>query len=342
MTLTVLPFQDKHVDAAAQLLAARQKRDRLVLPQLPSRFEDLVVARKALELAYGKPWSSGSVALADGQVVGYLLGTPRFDQHTGRTVWIRPAGYALADGVDVELMRDLYAHAGPAWLELGCFDHYAMISTADRTLLDSWYSLCFGQQQVYGLYQLADFSEADFTNDKAPIQSDITIRRATVSDGPYLAQLCYITAEHQFRAPTWAPTPREIVAGRPNSYSSVASDDEAIAWLAFKGGQSGHEAVGFQIYYEAEPEADDLYIPERCIELSAAGMVSEVRSMGIGLALSLAGFTHAKQSGYAHCLADWRTANLQASRFWLKHGFKSVVYRLHRRVDERILWANHI
>ena len=102
------------------------------------------------------------------------------------------------------------------------------------------------------------------------------------------------------------------------------------------------ECPGGTAETEAEPEPDDLYIPESCMELPAAGTLADARNRGIGLALTNAGFAFAKEAGYQYVLADWRTTNLQSSRFWPRRGFRPVVYRLFRRVDERIAWANRV
>lgn len=335
MAFAFKPFQEEHLGAAARLLAARQQRDRQNLPQLPARFEDPQTTRAALRFVWQRPWASGTVALAAGEVVAYLLGTPTFDQHGGRTVWIRPAGYALSNDLDTEIVGELYALAGQRWLELGCFDHYAMISTADQTQLEMWYSLNFGRQQAHGILTLGNVASQG-----AQKNSSLQVRRAGASDASHLAELSYITAEHNFRAPVWAPTPLEVVSSRPQSYREIARDGEATAWLAFSRTAQEEEALGFQVYYEAAPEADELYIPESCTELAAAGTKAEARGRGVGLALTRAALNHAGEAGYTYCLTDWRTANLQASRFWTRRGFEPVIYRLHRHVDPRILWAN--
>lgn len=337
MNMTINPFTDEHLSAAATLLSARHRRNRRVLPQLPARFEDPAVAQASLQHAWQKPWTSGTVALYGDELVGYLIGSATFDQHMGRTAWIRQAGYALAADVDIEVIRDLYAAAGPRWLALGCFEHYAMITTAERLMLDAWYSLDFGQQHAYGLCDLSAI------NDKRTVAPDsVTVRRANKDDKAYLADLSFITAEHLFYAPTWAPTPPEVAAGRPESYGSVAEDEEATTWLAFRREGKDEEVLGFQIYYAAEPEDDELFVPDNCVELSAAGVKANARGQGIGRALINAGFAHAQKAGYKYCLTDWRTTNLPASRFFPHRGFEPIVFRLHRCVDQRITWANHV
>ena len=44
-------------------------------------------------------------------------------------------------------------------------------------------------------------------------------------------------------------------------------------------------------------------------------------------------------AGYRYCITDWRSTNLQASRFWPRFGFRPVGYRLVRRIDGRIAVA---
>jgi hypothetical protein len=48
----------------------------------------------------------------------------------------------------------------------------------------------------------------------------------------------------------------------------------------------------------------------------------------------------AARAGFRYCETDWRSANLLASRFWPRQGFRPVAYRLARRIDPRIAWAN--
>ncbi len=100
------------------------------------------------------------------------------------------------------------------------------------------------------------------------------------------------------------------------------------------------QVVGFQAYFSTEPADDDLLTPEACIELKVAGTREEARGRGIGRALTRHGLAEARAEGYAYCLTDWVATNLLASRFWPRQGFRPMVYRLMRNIDERVLWAN--
>jgi ribosomal protein S18 acetylase RimI-like enzyme len=80
-------------------------------------------------------------------------------------------------------------------------------------------------------------------------------------------------------------------------------------------------------------------IPDRCVCLAAAATHPEARGQGLGRFLTALGFADAHEAGFTSCVTDWRIANLLASRFWPRQGFRPVVYRLSRRIDPRIAWA---
>jgi GNAT superfamily N-acetyltransferase len=65
----------------------------------------------------------------------------------------------------------------------------------------------------------------------------------------------------------------------------------------------------------AEPTAENLLIPEQCIELTVAATREEERGRGIGQALTAHGLAWAHSAGYIYCETDWRMTNLLASRF---------------------------
>lgn len=330
MTIDIVPFHADLLPAAGALLAQRHRRDRGSSPALPARFEDPAEAHKAVEAAWQRPWASGVAAVQGQQLAGYLFADATFDQLSGRTAWIRTAGYALSADIDVDFYRDLYAAAAPKWLELGCFTHCVLILAGDRACLDVWYALSFGQQQAHGLRPIT--AEDDL---HVEAHGDITIRQARPEDHAAFAAMALFTATYQTQAPIWAPLPAEIAAALPEAYAGVLNDETAMPWLALR----GEELVGFQIYYPAAPEDDDLFIPERCAELPAASTRPEARGQGIGRALSQIAFKHLWEQGYTCCLTDWRTTNLHASRFWPRQGFHPTVYRLVRQLDPRITWA---
>ena len=57
--MTIIPFQPDLVPEAGNLLALRHQRDRTHLPTLPTRFEDPIVASKAVETSLKRNSASG-------------------------------------------------------------------------------------------------------------------------------------------------------------------------------------------------------------------------------------------------------------------------------------------
>jgi ribosomal protein S18 acetylase RimI-like enzyme len=331
MSIEWAPFQDDFIADAAALLAARHRRDRLDLPELPPRFEDPLAARKAVEAVWRRPGSSGVGAIKDGRLLGYLIGDVNIDTLRGRTAWIHLAGHALDQRMDTDLYRDLYAAAAPGWLAHGCFDHYTMVPAADNAALAAWFALSFGQEQAHALSTL---NPAADDSDIAP--RGITLRRANSDDRASLRDMSSLIARYQAQAPTWGVALPEDMSALREGYAGLVDDPTVIVWLALRGSQP----LGFQAYFATQATDDDMLTPESCIELKVAGTRPEDRGHGIGRALTRRGLADARAHGYAFCLTDWRVTNLLSSRFWPRQGFRPVAYRLTRKVDRRVIWAN--
>lgn len=322
------PFHDNYLDAAAHLLAARHQYDRTNYPALTSKFTDSVATRQAIAAQWQQPYSSGVAAFDGDALVGYLIGYMQVDQYFGRAIWSRLAGHGVAPGIATDLYCDLYAAAAPHWLTWGCFEHLTLVP-ATAAYLEPWALLGFGRMHAYALQSLTDRAIAT----TPPAQ--LTIRRAAKGDAEHLRTMAFLTADELQQAPTWALTPPETRSDRSNQYAAIVEDEEVTCWLAFV----GEEAVGFQAWYPADADADALDIPEQAVELAAAGVHVAWRGQGISRALTTHALVHAQTAGYRYAIANWRTTNLTAARTWPRLGFSTVTYRLHRHVDERILWG---
>lgn len=331
MRFDLVTFSDRHLDEAAALLAQRNRRDRASCPLLPARFEEPVAARGAIEAIWRQPGARGVVALADEQLAGYLIGDAATEPVRGRCAWVRLAGHALAVGVDAELYRDLYARLATGWVAQGYFDHYVLIPAADRAALDAWFALSFGLEHAHGLRALTVPHEADAVQPA----SGLAIRRATSDDRETLAAISQWLRRYQAGPPIWGAALPEDTAQIEAGYADMVGDETATVWLAFLDGQ----IAGFQAYFPAEMSDDNPLIPPECVDLSVAATHPELRGRGVGSALTQAGLTDAAARGYTACVVDWRVTNLMSSRFWPRRGFQPAVYRLVRRVDPRIVWA---
>jgi ribosomal protein S18 acetylase RimI-like enzyme len=331
MKFEIVPFDAGLIPQAAVLLAERHRRDRAVLPELPPRFEDPAAARAAIEATWRRTHGDGVAALHGGQLLGYLIGDMALDPVWGRSAWVRLAGCALAAGQSAELVRDLYAVLGARWVTFGCFAHFALVPTADPALVHAWFALTFGIEQVHALLALDGL---DLSTPAPP--RGVEIRRAGPQDRETLADLSDVIWRHQVQAPVWGIHLPEDEAEARAGWADLGDDPTVTVWLALRQGQ----VVGCQGYFPAEPSDDDLLLPEQCTRLTIAGTRETARGQGIGQALTRHGLAHARDSGYRYCETDWRSTNLLSSRFWPRQGFRPVAYRLVRRIDPRIAWAN--
>jgi GNAT superfamily N-acetyltransferase len=331
MPIQIVPFQKEHLAAAADLLAQRHRRERRSISELPDRFEDSTVAARAIRAALARDRAHGYVALDNGRLVAYLIGDMVIDSVWGRSGWVRLPGCAYDPNADIEAVRDLYTALGGSWVDQGVFSHVALIPSSDPNLTQAWFSLAFGIEQVHALL---DLTAIDPEVPTAP--GAIDIRQAGPDDRHHLAAMSDVIWRTQIEAPVWGAMMPEEVSEVEDGWAGLVDDEDVIAWLAMR----DEQPVGVQIYWPAEATDGNMLIAEKCIHLGVAGTRPSARCQGIGVALTAHGLAQAAAAGYRFCETDWRSTNLLSSRFWPRRGFRPAVYRLARRVDTRIAWAN--
>ena len=335
MSIKIIPFNNDLLPQAGELLAQRHRSDRVVLPALPSRFENPGVARRAIEASLSRERAGGFAAMDDGGLVAYLIGDMVLDNLWGRTAWVRTAGVACRPEADMEIVRDLYAALGATWVGHGIFCHYVQIPIADPAMIQTWFSLSFGIEHVYGL---ADLESVDPAMPLPP--PEVEIRKAGPDDRRYLGDMSDVVWRQQVKAPVWAVEMPEAASENRELWESQLDESDVTVWLALAGGR----VVGIQGYWPAESALgaadDNLFIPENCAHMSLAGTREGERGKGIGKLLSKSVLAQVRGEGYRFCDTEWRSTNLLASRFWPNRGYRPVAYRLVRRIDQRIAWAN--
>ena len=319
--LELRPFADEHLDDAAALLAERHRRHRLAEPLLAAAFEDPAAARLELDGAWAAEGASGAVALRDGKLVGYLIGSRRSGALWGESAWVETPGHAVEEP---EVVRDLYGAAAAVWVESGAARHYALVPATDPALVDAWFRLGFGQQQGLGIREVP--AEA------ASLPVGVNVRPAGPGDVETVIELD-ILGEFQGGPPTFAPTrptappdPAEVRA----EVEEELGDEDSQLFLAELGGRAVGMASAAPVSYSSLHGG--LARPEDAGILGYAAVLPESRGSGAGLALTEAVFAWCRERGFATVVVDWRVTNLLSSRFWPARGFRTSFLRLYRSI----------
>jgi GNAT superfamily N-acetyltransferase len=317
VTFEVRPFGEEDLAAAAVLLADRHRRHRAAEPLLPAAYEEPEAARAEIEALWHAPGTTGAAAVRDGRLVGYLLGAPRDDAVWGPNVWVEPAGHAAAEPEDV---RDLYAAVAQAWVDEGRTRHFALVPATDAELVDAWFRLSFGQQQAHATREV-----------NAGARPPAGVRRAGPRDVDALVELEPVLPAVQDRAPTFA---FKLVADDPDEVRADIEQEVANPGVGLLVAEAEGRIVGSFLVCPVEMSSSvvGLCRPPGGCYLAWAATLPSVRGTGAGLALMQAADAWAHEAGYSVMTIDWRVANLLASRFWVRRGFRPTFLRLSRSI----------
>lgn len=321
--IEVTPLTAEALPMAAELLAGRQRRLRRARPILPAAYEEVAATRPLLAALAAKEGAFGVIGRVDGEPFGFLLGHARPEPVWGRAAWSPVDGSALADGVDPELVRDLYAAWAEHFVRQGYFRQYVHAAVDEPALMAAWVRTGFGQMQAHAARDLELYAEPP---------AGVTVRRAHAADSWMAADLFPLIGRALMRSPAYAiqlPEVWRLVGKDPDELA----EPEARHWVALDG---DGRALALASFYDPEPGP---LVPPHSTELSLGMTRPEERGRGLMRTLIAAGFAEAREAGASHAITDWRTASLPTHRSWTALGFEPLYYRLHRHIDERIAWA---
>jgi GNAT superfamily N-acetyltransferase len=301
--LSIVPFTDEHLDAAAEMLAARHTRHREFEPLLPADVD----FRAEIEKEWSAEGASGVFSSA-----GYLIGSP---QRKGNAswLWIGVASHVLEG--DAEHARDLYAAAAQRWVDEGSKEHAVFIPSNDTALIDAWFRLSFGASGVLAMRATAGEEGYD---------GEVEIRPGTPDDFGHAARLEIAMQEAMFPSPSFSGFQHESVEEVEREWR----EDDFSPYELFVAEREG-DVVGHLLLYR---RPHDLRVPREAIDLAGASTYPEARGTGVGRALTAHGIHWAHEHGYPSMTTDWRMTNLWASRFWPNRGFRPTFLRLYRAI----------
>jgi len=319
-TPTIVPFADEHLDGGALLLAERHRAHRLAEPGLDPRYEAPGAAREELGALLRVDGASGVAGLIDGDVAGFVVGTPR-DASWGPNMWVEPAGHGVTDA---ELVRDLYATAAERWVADGLALHYAMVPASDRALVDAWFRLGFGHQQVYAIRETPPATERT----EAP--PGLVVRLARLDDLDALARLDVALPAHQALSPVFSRRALPTVEDARAEYEADFDDPRFATFVVEREGEVIGSAIACAI--ELSSDHKSLALPPGAGFLGFASVMPEARGRGAGRVLGEAVLEWARETEREWVVTDWRMTNLLSSRAWPRLGFRPTYYRLHRAI----------
>jgi len=308
-------FAEDHLDAAGSLLAARHREHRASEPLLSEGFEDAARGEVVSLSLWAQEHASGAVALREGQVVGFLLGTRKNDETWGENVWVEAAGYAVEEP---ELVRDLYALSSQRWVDEGRTRHYALVPALDDHI-GAWFRLSFGAQQAHGIKKVDERVWPPGT------------RRAEHRDIEALLEVVPLVSDHHALAPVFSGIDRDEDADELRAMLTAEIANDELGELVYE--KDGRVVAHFEIVpVEKGSMHRGLAQPDGAAHLGFAASLPDVRGSGAGLALTEAAFAWAHEQGYATMVTDWRETNLLSSRFWPARGFRRSFLRLYRSI----------
>ena len=301
MSVELRPFTEADVGAAAALLAAAHAQHRTTEPLLAD-----ADVQQAVGAAWAREGAAGSVALRDGEVLGFLVGHGSETPLWGRHVFVDRAGHAA---VEPELVRDLFAHAADRWWDDGVRRFFVVVPSL-RERLAPWERLGFAQMHQDAVRD---------TGGEPSAPAGLTIRRGGPADADLALRInAEIGAAHT-RSPSFAP---DVPPTREDWVETLEDADVAYFVAEREGRPVGHTTL-----YPAAPEFGT---PADAVYLASTATLPGARGSGAGVALVAHARAWARDAGYGTVWTNWRTTNLLPSRFFPARGFRPTYVRLHR------------
>lgn len=294
--LEIHPFSEEFREESAALLADRHARHRTAEPLLA----------EVIDFAAQIPAGDGAVATRGGTVVAYVVATVGEER--------AEVGLAGCAAFEPEAVRDLYAHLAQDWPN----QHQAMIPASDEALIDPWFRVAFGCQFMTAVRDATPVPPAEFAGQ---------IRPSTPADLKAVAGFDRLLWTHLSASPSFSGMDVDA-----KDFESEWSDlwDEAEDFPLHAIAELDGRVAGHILLYHRP--TGDLRIPDESIDLAHAATLEDVRGAGVGLALTAYAINWAHEQGYRSITTDWRSPNLEASRFWPRRGWRPTFYRMFRAI----------
>jgi GNAT superfamily N-acetyltransferase len=319
MTFELAPFEEKHLEEAAVLIAQRFQQLLHSVPALPPRYSQ---ADPFVPLLQGITKSNaGLVALQQGRLIGFLCGWRVQSADNRNRVYIPEwaNGVAIPE-LTFQIIEQLYSALSTSWVAEGYLRHAVSSFANDRDTKDAWHWLGFSLLVVDAIRDLTAL-EAD--------TEKMCVRRAGLAELEQVLEFDQGLVEYLKTAPMFLP------GLKPHSrqyFEDFLQKPDYAIWLGFETSKQTEKAVAYLKLGLADPNVSTIIFDEKTTSISGAFTLPEARGKGAATRLLNRALEWARAEGYERVAVDFETLNPLATQFWLKH-FQPVTYSQVRRIE---------
>lgn len=296
----VVPFEQRHVEAASALAAQQLAAFRQTQPLLPGRWTAPDAFVDLLAELVGK--HPAVVALVDGALVGFQAASC-FEWSQGRWAF-SPEWANQATGPQAGRLREeMYAALAEQWVADERRAHFVSLLPTDNVARETMAWLGFGVTNVDALRDLSPVTAAR--------GEEVAVRRATPDDVEAVAVLEQGLRAHLAATPLFL---RHPALDRADLAATLADPLRATLLATDEAG-----ALAFLRIGPHSTDASTIIRDEGTASITRAFTRADRRGIGVASQLLDAAIGWARGAGYVRCSVDYESANLLASRFWPIH-----------------------
>ncbi len=307
-----------HAEQAAEIFVHQYQKARNQYPLLPDKYEEKEVVSRLLKDMLMS--NEGVVAIAEGEVIGYLAGFKIAEFKSSNCGVYTPEWAHGASGENADaVFEKMYAAISSRWLQDGCIVHAITALGNEQKRIDQLFWNGYGMHVVDGVREVQAVGEAE--------QEGIHIRNGHPGDAGQLVDLLDEHETYLASAPIFLPQrnkyTREAILSwfdHPDLTVTVAEREGVI--VAIMNTESGAD------------NACTIVRDRQTLAIKETHTMAAFRGLGIGKALLHHVERYASNNGYERLSVDFESANQSARTFWMTH-FRPVCYSLIRYLDDR-------
>ncbi|MFP4460588.1 MAG: GNAT family N-acetyltransferase [Thermotogota bacterium] len=299
------------------LLDYNKQRQFMPFLPLPGDFEQIIATNITTLQKEGSGWAFYQNNQLQGFLAGYKMNT-LFGKANG--IYIPLYGHCIFADDEVQnrkIYQKIYTYASAQWVKEGYLSHTITVYAKNRTDVDAWFWLGFGNRCVDSIKSCEDIKS---------LSKNIPIKKATEEDLESIAHLEETNHKYFRSAPLFMPLEDTPAL---ESLKEWFSGENRHLWIAVENGKP----VGFmRIQNEGE---SFISFHKNMMNITGAYILPEKRGANIATLLLNAVQHWLLQNNCPLLGVDFESFNIKGASFWNRH-FTPYTFSLSRRIDERI------